>query len=55
MADKLAEGQLVDRMTDLYAESHSWEEVAKRLLVDHHVAVSGQTLRRWASELGIAA
>lgn len=55
MADKLADGQLVAMMTALYDESHSWEEVSRRLYADRSITISGQTLRRWAEELGIGA
>lgn len=55
MADKLADGQLVALMTTLYDESRSWEEVSRRLYADRSITISGQTLRRWAEELGIGA
>jgi len=53
MADQLAGGHLVRAMTDAYAESGSWEDVSRRLYRDHGIQVSGQTLRRWAADLGI--
>lgn len=55
MADRLLEGRLADEMQALYVETASWEEVARRLLVGHGIRVSGQTLRRWADQLGIGA
>jgi hypothetical protein len=53
MADRLLEGQLELRLRSLYTESGSWEEVSRRLLVEHAIQVSGQTLRQWAKRLGI--
>lgn len=53
MADRVLEGTLADTLAKLYTESLSWEEVARRLYADHDLTVSGQTLRRWARELGI--
>lgn len=55
MADRLLEGRLADHMQLLYAETGSWSEVSRRLLVDHGIHVSDQTLRRWADQLGIGA
>lgn len=46
-------GRLVDLMRSLYAETGTWEGVSRRLLVDHGKEVSGQTLRNWATALGI--
>ena len=53
MADRVVDGRLAELLEELYQESHSWEEVARRLLVDHRITVTGQTLRRWAVDLGI--
>ena len=53
MADRVLEGSLVEFMRAAYAESRSWEEVSRRLLTQHNVVVTGQTLRKWAQELGI--
>ena len=55
MADRVLEGALVDFMRAAYDESRSWEEVSRRLLTQHSVVVTGQTLRKWAQELGIGA
>ncbi|HWI02637.1 MAG TPA: hypothetical protein VNT52_02255 [Acidimicrobiales bacterium] len=55
MADKLADGRLVEMMTTLYGETGSWEEVSRRLYAAHGITLSGQTLRRWADQLGIEA
>ena len=53
MADTLAEGKLVQLMDALYTETGSWEEVSRRLYAERSIGLSGQTLRRWAAELGI--
>jgi hypothetical protein len=55
MADKLAGGQLESLMGRLYGDSGSWEEVSRRLYAEHAITISGQTLRRWAEQLGIGA
>jgi hypothetical protein len=53
MADRVLNGTLADTLANLYRESRSWEEVARRLYADHGLTVSGQTLRRWGRELDI--
>lgn len=53
MADTLAAGKLVERMTALYADTESWEEVSRRLYAECGISVTGQSLRRWATDLGI--
>lgn len=53
MADTLAGGKLADLMASLYADTGSWEEVSRRLYADCRVSVTGQSLRRWATDLGI--
>lgn len=55
LADLTVPGGMTAAMTRLHVETGSWEEVARRLLVEHGVRVSGQTLRRWAEQLGIGA
>jgi len=55
MADKLAQGQLEALMGSLYSTTGSWEEVSRRLYAEHAITISGQTLRRWAEQLGIGA
>lgn len=55
MADQLAQGRLESIMEALYSETGSWEEVSRRLHSEHSIAISGQTLRRWAERLGIGA
>ena len=53
MIDRVLDGRLDALLRQHYAETGSWEEVARRLLVDHQIVVTGQTLRRWAKTLGI--
>lgn len=53
MADTLVDGRLVEMMGALYAETGSWEEVSRRLYALRSISISGQTLRRWADQLGI--
>ena len=48
-------GELEQVMRTLYAETNSWDAVARRLLVDHGREVTGETLRRWSKVLGIGA
>ncbi len=47
-------GQLTRYMIQTYAETGSWEQVARRLLIEHGTHVSGQTLRRWAERLELS-
>lgn len=53
MAQAALGADLVPALAQLYAETESWELVARRLGSDHGIIVSGQTLRRWAVVLGI--
>lgn len=55
MVDRVLGGKLERTLVVLYDETSSWEEVSRRLHADCEVTVSGQTLRRWARELGIGA
>lgn len=55
LLDLQLDGHLEEMMRQLYVECGTWEAVARRLLVDHGKQVTGQTLRRWAEELGIGA
>lgn len=53
MADRILDGRLEEVLRGLYAESGAWEVVSRRLFAEHDIAISGQTLRRWAKALGI--
>lgn len=50
MVDRVLDGQLESTLQTLYAETGSWEEVARRIYAEHTVIVTGQTLRRWARQ-----
>lgn len=54
LADRVLDGRLAETLTAFYRESRSWEDVARRLYAEHGLTVSGQTLRRWAKELGLS-
>ena len=53
LLDHELDGQLVTILRQLHAEVGSWESVSRRLLADHGKDINGQTLRRWARQLGI--
>lgn len=54
MADRLADGKLADQITVLRGDGNTWEQIAKVLFAEHGIEVTGQTLRLWGAELGIA-
>lgn len=53
MADRLLDGHLREVLAGLYLDTRSWEEVSRRLYAEHGIRVTGQTLRRWNTELRI--
>jgi len=53
MADRVVEGQLETILRDAYGQDRNWEQVSRRLYAEHGLSISGQTLRRWARQLGI--
>lgn len=53
MADRVLDGQLEATLRRLYLETGSWEDVSRRLFAEYQIVVVGQTLRRWAKQLGI--
>lgn len=53
MANRLAGGDLPGLLAQLRGEGLSWDDIGRRLHVDHGVEVSAETLRRWAADLGI--
>ena len=55
MADHLAEGRLLDVLREKAAAGVPWEVVSRQLYADFRIDVTGQTLRRWADQLGIGA
>ncbi len=54
MADQLAGGDLATKLATLFAASGSWEQVSRDLYATYGFTISGQTLRRWAEQLGIS-
>lgn len=55
MAERLAGGELALKLAQMFDQSHSWEQVARDLYATYGIEVTGQTLRRWAEQLGIGA
>ena len=55
MAAKMAGGDLEGKLAALFEASQSWEQVARDLYATYGITVTGQTLRRWAEQLGIGA
>lgn len=55
MADRMAGGNLLTKLTDYRDALGSWESVAMRLFADDGIEVSPQTLRTWARQLGLDA
>lgn len=55
MAERLAGGDLALKLAELFDQSHSWEQVARDLYATYGISITGQTLRRWAEQLGIGA
>ncbi len=55
MADQLAGGNLEQILADIYQETGSWETTARRLYVEYRIDVTTNTLRGWATALGIGA
>lgn len=53
LVDHELEGKLSLFLEREWDDCHSWEEVARRLLLTYGIPLSGQTLRRWAADLGI--
>jgi hypothetical protein len=49
----VADGTLAEAMSRLFEASGSWEQVSRDLYAEFGIVVSGQTLRRWARQLGI--
>ena len=54
LLDRLLDGTLADRLTEWRSvQGLSYDGISKRLLVDHDVDVSTDTVRRWLDDLGI--
>ncbi len=55
MAERLAGGDLAEKLAAQFAQTGSWEQVARDLYATYGITITGQTLRRWAEQLGIGA
>jgi hypothetical protein len=55
MAERLAGGDLAELLAAQFAKTGSWEQVARDLYATYGITITGQTLRRWAEQLGIGA
>lgn len=53
MLDRLLGGTLEDRLRRWSDDGLSLAAITKRLLVEHDIDVSTDTVRRWLDELGI--
>jgi len=52
LVDRLLNGKLAFELSCRHdAEKQSFDTIARWLLVDHGVNVSGETIRRWYAEL----
>ena len=47
MADRMVDGRLAEIILAYHQDGHSAEHISRLLWSEHHVDVSGQTLRRW--------
>lgn len=55
MADRLTGGRLASLIAAYRAEGLSWDDVARKLYDDGGVEANGETIRKWATALGIGA
>ena len=54
LLDRLFEGRLEEQLRAWRgAQGLSYDAISKRLLIDHDVNVSTDTVRRWLDDLGI--
>jgi DNA-binding transcriptional MerR regulator len=53
MTDRLAGGNLEERIRTLRNEGLSFDAIAARLYAEHQIEVTGTTIRSWAKQLGI--
>lgn len=53
MAERLAGGDLALKLATMFDSTRSWEQVARDLYATYGITITGQTLRRWAEQLGI--
>lgn len=55
MADRLLDGHLVDRLTELRGEGLSTESIARTLYAEAGVHVSARTVSKWCQQIGLDA
>lgn len=53
MANKLLDGGLVTRLTELREAELSFEDISRLLLVEAGVTVTAETIRKWVRQLEI--
>lgn len=51
MADRLAGGQLAQRITDLRSRGLGHEQISRQLFADHGIEVTRQTIATWTATL----
>lgn len=54
MADRLLNGRLASLLREFRHQHLGTEDIARRLYAEAGVEVSGETVRRWCIDLGIA-
>lgn len=52
MADRLAGGTLAVQIAAYRARGVSYDRIAALLYAEHHIEVSGPTIKTWVDELG---
>jgi hypothetical protein len=53
MADRLLEGRLVERLTQMRAEGLSYDDIARHLFAEAGITTTGETIRSWGRQLDI--
>ncbi len=53
MADQLLDGHLADRLLEGRRDGRSWDQISRELYAEASIAVSPNTLAKWARDLGI--
>lgn len=51
MGDRLAQGQLAQRLLDLRGQGESWPDIARTLYADHGIVAHVSTLADWHRQL----
>lgn len=52
LVDKIFGGEFAEWLRTARSEGKSFEAIARTLAEEHEVNVTGETVRRWCSELG---